>query len=173
MITMPLGVVVERREIDNPWEDYDWRTVAVIPGAPPVDEWRTLREGEGWIHYHVATLPLELFRRETEGYKQNLSNEMPVVYVVLRQGEEAEESEIEAALVTVCPFEAQDYLDAGDDLVDGVAMPDSVAAWMTEFVDYHHVHEPFKKRKRRKWASDEPLGGGPPGRANGKGRNHV
>lgn len=173
MVTMPLGVVVERREIDHPWQDYDWHTVAVIPGAPPVDEWRPLREGEGWAHYHVATLPLELFRRETEGYKQNLSKDVPVIYVVLRQGEEADESEIEASLVTACPFEAQDYLDAGDDLVDGVTMPDSVAAWVAEFVEHHHVHEPFKKRKRKNWAKDDSQGGGPPGRVNGKGGNHV
>ena len=168
MESMALGVVVERRQIDNPWQDYQWSSVAVIPGAPPVEEWRQMQEGEGWVHYHVATLPLELFRRETEGYKQNLSNEIPVIYVVLRQGEEAEESEIEASLVTVCPFEAQDYLDSGDDLVDRVAMPESVMAWVATFVEKHHVHEPFHKRKRKNWTKEERRRS-PTGRGNGSG----
>src|SRR5690606_30672543 len=35
-ISMPLGVVVERREIDNRWQPFAWKAVAVIPGAPPV-----------------------------------------------------------------------------------------------------------------------------------------
>jgi len=34
--SMSAGVVLERRKIDNPWQDYTWHPVAVIPGAPPV-----------------------------------------------------------------------------------------------------------------------------------------
>jgi len=30
--TLPLGIVLERRKIDNPWVDHTWRPVAVIPG---------------------------------------------------------------------------------------------------------------------------------------------
>ena len=35
---MRVGIVVERREIDNRWVDYTWQPVAVIPGAPPLAE---------------------------------------------------------------------------------------------------------------------------------------
>ena len=61
--TMPVGIVVERRETDHPWQDHAWLPVAVIPGAPPADadgEWRRLDAGEGWVHYHAATLEVEL-----------------------------------------------------------------------------------------------------------------
>ena len=82
---MPLGVVIERREIDNPWQSVSWRAVAVIPGAPEIDEARQLRNGPGWVQYHAATLALELHRSDTEGYKHNISDEgAPMVYVVLR-----------------------------------------------------------------------------------------
>src|SRR3546814_9499265 len=36
--TLPLGVVLEWRRVDHPWKDHDWRPVAVIPGAPPLDQ---------------------------------------------------------------------------------------------------------------------------------------
>ncbi len=150
-VSMPLGVVVERREIDHPWCDHSWRPVAVIPGAPEIDDWRLIAEGEGWAHFHAATLPLELYPREAEGYRLNLSKPVPAVYVVLRPGEEAEDHEVEPFLVTVCPYEAQDYLDADDDIVEGVAMPEAVIAWVQDFVDRHYRDEPFVKRKRKKW----------------------
>jgi hypothetical protein len=66
-ISMPLGVVVERRELDNRWQRFAWKPVAVIPGAAPVTEWRELMRGEGFVRWHAATLPLELHRKETEG----------------------------------------------------------------------------------------------------------
>src|SRR5690606_37958427 len=71
-ISMPLGVVVERREIDNRWQPFAWKAVAVIPGAPPVEAWRELERGERFVRWHAATLPLELHRAETEAYCVNL-----------------------------------------------------------------------------------------------------
>ncbi len=152
--SLPLGIVVERRKSQSRWAEFSWRAVAVIPGAPEIDDWSTLREGDDWTHFHIATLPLELFPKETEGYRYNLSCDPPVVFVVLREGEEAGEHDIEPALVTVCPYEAQDYLDTGEDQVDSVEMPDAVRAWVATFVERHHVDEPFKKRTRKRWHGD-------------------
>src|SRR3546814_4414217 len=86
--TLPLGVVLEWRRVDHPWKDHDWRPVAVIPGAPPLDPrgpWTLLREGEAVRQYHAGTLPLELFRSDTLGYKDNLLQQPPRIFVVLRQ----------------------------------------------------------------------------------------
>ena len=157
--SLPLGVVLERRRIDHPWQDFDWRPVTVIPGAPALDPegaWRMLAEGEDWVHYHSGTLTLELFRRETEGYKVNLSNHPPRVFVVLRSGEDMGcDHDVVPFLVTACPYEAQDYLDSGEDIVEGVPMPGVVLAWVHDFVDTHHVDEPFKKRKRKRHDPEE------------------
>jgi hypothetical protein len=155
--SLPVGVVVERRDSASPWQDYDWSAVAVVPGAPPVDIWRILRHGPGWAHFHAATLDLELFRKETEGYKTNLSGSRPAVYVVLRRGEEAGKPEVVPFKVTACPYEAQDYLDSGDDLVEAVAMPEPVIAFVKDFIDRHHVDEPFVKRERKPY---DPRKGG-------------
>ncbi len=152
---MPLGVVLERRDIDNPWQSVSWRAVAVIPGAPPVDERRVLAEGSGWVRYHAATLTVELHRKGTEGYRYNLSTEVPAVFVVTRREEESD-AEVEPFAATVCPNEAQDYLDAGDDIVDRVPMPEVMIAWVQDFVKKHHVDRPFRKRKRDRWKERDP-----------------
>ena len=146
----PVGVVVERREIDSPWQDHEWRPVAVFPGAPEVDDWKVIEQGDGWTRYFAATLDLELHHKETTAYWAALANDPPVVYVILRHGEEDGEHEVEPFLVTASPVEALDILDCGEDIVEAVPMPDSILAWVQAFVDKHHVDEPFKKRKRKR-----------------------
>lgn len=175
-IVMPLGVVVERRELDNPWQTWSWKPVAVIPGAPPVDQWRELARGEGWIRWHAATLQLELHHKETEGYRYNLSTRHPAIYVVLRKDEAAApEREVRPFLVTASPYEAQDYLEGGEDIVEGVPMPPGLIAWVQAFIDRHPPQAPFEKRKRKRFEADEAgLGrrpdssGAPPGHQRGR-----
>ncbi len=151
---MAIGVVLERRDIDNRWQSVSWHAVAVIPGAPEIDEPSVLGEGPGWVRYHAATLALELHRGETEGYKHNISNEaVPVVYVLLRFDEDVANDAPRPDLVTVCPHEAQAYLESAgtDELVDPVPMPEGVAGWVRDFIAEHHVEEPFKKRGKKRW----------------------
>lgn len=155
-VELPLGVVVERRALSNRWVPFAWRPVAVIPGAGEMDpkgDWLPLTSGEGWDQFHAGTLPLRLFPKETEGYRFNLSQEPPCLFVVLRSNEDDEElpHDVVPFLVTACPYEAQDYLDSGDDIVEPVTMPDAVVAFVQAYVDKHHVDEPFEKRKRKRW----------------------
>lgn len=143
-----LGIVIERRNIDNPWQDYTWHAVAVVDGAIADSGWRDLEEGDGWKRFLVSGFKVSLYSGETEGYKVNLSQPTPVVYAVLRPGEELEDHDVEPFALTVCPYEAMKYAESGDELVDGVPMPPDVLAWVAAFVDAHHVEQEFKKRKR-------------------------
>lgn len=151
--TMALGVVLERRPSAHPWADHSWHAIGVIPKARELDpkgEWAELVRDGDVVQYHAGTLALSLFRKETEGYKTNLSQHPPRVFVVLRQDDDPDSPhELRPFHVTACPFEAQIYLDNGEDVVEAVAMPSPVAAWVKDYVDRHHVDEPFKKRKRR------------------------
>ena len=147
--TLKVGVVVERREADNQWIDHTWQVVSVIPGTPEIGKWNEISRGKDWVQFHAATLPLELFRKETEGYKYNLSLDQPSVFVVLRDDEDDENSSVTPFLATVCPYEAQDYMDSSEETVHSVPMPNTVASWLAEFVESNHVDEPFKKRKRK------------------------
>lgn len=156
LISMPVGIVVERRELNNRWQKIAWKPVGVLPGAGPVDASRMLLRGDGWTHYHMATLPLELHRKETLAYKTNLNDNPPRLFVVLRSNEEPDALEdVAPFLITASAFQAQDYLDAGDDIVEGVTMPDAIVAWVQAFCDHHHVDEPFKKRKRKRYDADD------------------
>ena len=141
-----LGVVMERRLINNPWRSHDWRTVAVIPGAKGFAEWQEMDRGSQWTRFYAGNLPLNLYRKETEGYRTNLSQPSPSLYVVLRS---IDEEYPRPFLVTACPYEAADYEISGDERADKVPMPPEILALVGHFIDAHHVEEPFAKRKRQ------------------------
>ncbi len=151
---MPVGVVIRRSPSVSKWVKWAWKVIDVLPGAPAAD-WRVLREENGITEYHAATLPLTLHRRETEAYKVALAMEPPSVYVVLRPGEPDEgPHEYSVFLVTASAFEAQDYLDSGEEIVEQVPAPPGLVAWIRDFVDTHHVEEEFKKRRRDRIDTD-------------------
>ena len=95
-----------------------------------------------------STLPRYL-QSFSEKKRNNLSLDQPSVFVVLRDDDDDGSSEVIPFVATVCPYEAQDYMDSSEETVQSVPMPDTVASWLAEFVETNHVDEPFKKRKRK------------------------
>ncbi|MEX0923201.1 MAG: DUF3305 domain-containing protein [Rhodovibrionaceae bacterium] len=179
---LPLGIVIERREIDNRWQKHVWRGVAVLPGAAELDSrgpWKELARGEeggkGWVRYHAGTLPLSLFRKETEGYKVSMSQQPPRVFIVLRSGLDCDcEHDVVAVAATVSPYEAQDFLDSGSDIVEALPMPPTLAGFVQDYIDRHHSEEPFIKRQRGPRAPEKQVfvaqGAAPVERGKGKKR---
>jgi hypothetical protein len=157
--SMRVGVVLERRRLNSPWQDHAWLPVAVVPGVPAGEGGRVLREGEGWRQVYAGDWPIELFRKETASYRFNLASAEPRVYVVLRRDGDAE-LPWRPILVTVAADEAQAMAESGEDIVEGVPMPDTVRAWVEAFVAEHHVEEPFYKRRRKPHRADAPGGEG-------------
>lgn len=166
---MPVGVVLERRRIDNPWQDYTWRPIEVVPGLPRVEAWRLLYETGDISRYLAGTLTIELFPGETEGYRRNLSQRAPVVFVILRRSEGIDAEQPKPFHATVCPYEAQEYLEGGDDIVEGVPMPPAVADWVEAYIAAHHRERVFEKRKRKPY--DPRRGDGSEPGGNGGGRH--
>lgn len=155
-VTIPLGVVVERQAVDHPWADWRWKPVSVFPGETDRPAWSELMCGEGFTRYHAGTYPLTLYRSDTEAYRENIASDKMAVYVVLSPADDATgPCPYEVRHVTVSPYEMQDHLDAGEDIVEAVTVPDSLAALIVEFVDQHHVEVEFKKRKRERFAVEE------------------
>lgn len=146
-VTMPLGVVVKRTPGVTRWAKHVWRAVAVLPGAGPSD-WKEMRREGDAVEFHAATLPLELHRTATEGYLHGLSAKVPAIYVVMRDGEG--DAPLDVSLVTASPYEAQDYADTGEELVEKVPMPEGLIAWVRDFTERHHEDEVFVKRRRDK-----------------------
>ncbi len=148
---MPIGVVLRKAPGVTRWADWCWRASAVLPGAGPAD-WRELRrEGEA-VEYHAATVTLELHGAETEAYLHGLGSAVPSVYVIMREGEG--DAPLDVALVTASPYEAQDYTDSAEEIVEKVPMPPGLVAWVHDFVDEFHQDEEFVKRKRGKTRVD-------------------
>ncbi len=147
-MTVPMGVVVRRRPGVSRWAKWHWQAVAVLPGAAPAD-WAELRSEENVTDFHAATVDMELHRAETEAYRVAISNEPASVWVILRPCEDPNSSrEYTVHAVTASPFEAQDYLDSGEEIVEAVPMPPGIVALIRDFVNHHHRDEPFKKRRR-------------------------
>ena len=152
---LPVGVVIRKQPGVTRWARWVWRAVAVLPGAGPA-EWHEMRRDGEAVEYHAATVEMEVHRKETEGYLVSLSNDPPSVYVILRPSEDPEaEQDVEVFRVTASAFEAQDYLDSGEEIVEAVPMPPELIAWVSAFVERHHVEEAFIKRKRRRWDEDQ------------------
>lgn len=146
-IAMPLGVVVRRVPGVTRWAKHVWKAVAVLPGAGAA-EWKELRRDGDAVEYHASTLPLELFRTDTEAYLHGLSAETPAIYVVMRPSES--DAPLDVLLVTASPYEAQDYADTGEELVEKVPMPEGLVAWIRDYVEEHHQDDVFIKRRRDK-----------------------
>ncbi len=148
-ITLMLGIVVEKRASTHPWAKWTWKPTAVFMDAEEDVHWKELVREENFIQYHAATLPLNLHRKETEALRLNLMLDQPELYVILQENDDhTSEFDFEPKLVTASSYDAQDYLDTGDDIIEKVAMPETVAAIVQAFVEQHHVEEEFKKRKR-------------------------
>jgi hypothetical protein len=146
--SLPVGVIVRRTPGVTRWAKWAWKAVAVVPGGGPGNWTELRREGEA-VEFHAATVQLDLHRTETEGYLVALNANPPSVYVVLRRGEDGPDGRPEVLMVTASAYEAQDYTENGEDLVEPVAISEGLAAWIGAFCARHHVEDSFVKRRRR------------------------
>ncbi|MCL7945537.1 DUF3305 domain-containing protein [Marinobacter sp. ATCH36] len=145
---LKVGAVVRRSPGVTRWAHATWKPVAVIPGAPEAFWKELVREGEV-VDYHAGTVGMELFRADVEGYLVSLNMTVPSVWVVMDKDENSQSpSGWVVSTVTASAHEALDALDSGESIVEPVPIPESLAAWIKEFVDMHYIEEPFKKRRR-------------------------
>ena len=151
---LPVGAVVRRSPGVTRWAKHIWQPVAVIPGATDAFWKELVREGDV-VDYHAGTVTLELFRADVEAYLVSLNMAVPSLWVVLDRDESGQSpSDYFLSAITASAYEAQDALDSGESIVEAVPMPDSLAAWIKEFIDMHYIEEPFKKRRRDKQKVD-------------------
>ena len=150
--SMTVGIVLERRVIQQPWEAINWSVNDVILGGGPDDGWRELLRSDDRCCFFAGNLTLILHPDEVLSYRYNLESATPVVYVILRPAETP--YGMAPFLATICPVEAQDYMDSGDEVVEAVTMAEPLAAWVWDFVNRHPVRESFAKRKRTPKSGD-------------------
>lgn len=147
---MPVGVVIRRTPGVTRWAKWHMVPVAVLPGAGAAS-WKELRREGDTVEYHAATVPVELHRAEVEAYLVSLNMTPASVFVILDRDESGTSpGGYQVTKVTASAYEAQDYLDSGESLVENVPMPPVLAAWINDFVQMHYREEAFVKRRRDK-----------------------
>lgn len=138
-----VAVVMERRRLANRWQSEAWAPAAVIPDIDSGDSAPRLLDEDAertrWVH---PGFELRLYRDEAEGYYLNMSAPTPYVFVMWRE----EDGRAAPHVVTVSYNEAARMMDGGE-RVDGVPMPQEIAAWVAAFAAEHYKPEP-KKRSR-------------------------
>ena len=146
--SLSVSVVVEKEKIDHPWQEFRWQAIGLLPQVITDVNWREIARDEKWIQFQSQTVPIQLFRSDTEAYIDNLNNKEPVVYVIMSENDQPEgDVPLDIHMVTASPYEAQDYLDSGEDIVDTITMSEEIRAWIEKFVNENHSQEKFKKRK--------------------------
>lgn len=147
-LSIPVGIVVERRRADSPWVDSVWRGVAVLPDEPETKPWTVLREQDGTTLFYAGSAAVDLYPSETARYRDNLASGSPSIWIVLSPAEGAWPYAVTAA--TADPAEGEAFTEAGDNLVEAVPMPQVLREAIEGFVAEHHVEREFVKRKRRR-----------------------
>jgi hypothetical protein len=146
---MPVGIIVQKRRINHPWQEWTWEPVGVLPWAEEGVRWRLLTEEPDRIRYHAATMTVHLYRSDTEAYVANLDTGAPAIYVGISEGDPAAgEWEFEPSFVSLSPYEAQDRTDSAEELIERLEVPPAMLEWLEAFVAKHHEEEAFVKRRR-------------------------
>ena len=152
--TLPIGVVVRRSPGVTRWAKHAWTATALLPGAADAN-WKLLRTEGDVTEFHAATLPLTLYVSDAEAYAHELQARDPSVYVVLRPSGPTSDRPWKVAIVTASPYEAQDYCDSAEELVEKIRMPEGLLNWIADFVARHHEEETFVKRRRKNMSVDQ------------------
>jgi hypothetical protein len=160
LVSIPVGVVVERRKATSPWLDFVWRPASVLLGVPAADPWTLLGEAGDAATFYAGAAHVELHRTETANYLTNLQSGQPLLWVVLRPSEA--EAPYDVVIVTADPAEGEALTEPGNDLVDTVPMPEAIRQEVEAFIAAHHVQQPFIKRQRDR-AEPEALARRKPG----------
>jgi hypothetical protein len=148
LLRIPVGVVVERRKADSPWIDFVWCGIGVLPDEPEMMPWTLIREQGGATLFYAGSATVDLYRSETERYRDNLSTGTPSVWIVLSPVEGPFPYAV--AAVTADPAEGEAFTEAGANLVEAVPMPEVLHEAIENFIAEHHVETEFVKRERRR-----------------------
>ncbi len=159
LVTIPIGVIVERSKADSEWTDYLWRPTAVLVGQPDTAPWTKVAEQHDRTTFYAGSAVVELHRTETANYRGNLATGAPSLWVVLYPTEADPPYAI--YLVTADPAEGEAMTEAGNNIVEPVPMPHPIREQLEAFVVEHHVEHAFVKRKRDR-ANLDSMGRRPP-----------
>ena len=146
LVSVTVGVIVERRKAASPWLDYTWSVTDVLPAAAAAAPWTPVGLKEATDKFYAGDTSIHLYRTEASNYHDNLASDPPRLWVVLRPT--GGDPPYALLTVTADPAEGEAATEVGDDLVEAVSMPENIRRVLESFVAAHGVDRPFIKRTR-------------------------
>jgi hypothetical protein len=146
LVSIPVGVCVERRRAKSVWTEFLWRPVSVLAGKPSAEPWTALDVQAESVLFYAGEAVIELHRTESTYYRNNITSDTPRLWVILSPT--GSDPPYELLAVTADPAEGEGFTDAGNNLVETVPMPRDILAIIGQFLATHHVERPFIKRRR-------------------------
>jgi hypothetical protein len=146
LVTIPVGVLVERLKGVSPWTEFTWRPAAVLVGAPEAPEWSKVSEDSARTIFYAGMAEIELYRTETQFYRDNLESVAPKLWISLH--ETGANPPYRIATVSADPAEGESLTEIATALVESVPMPAAIQESIAAFIAEHHVEQTFIKRQR-------------------------
>lgn len=162
-LRIAVGVLAERRKARSKWADDYWIPVAVIDGETALETGAVVVRDTDYTRFYMGRAEIYCHAADTEAYVHNLESAQPALFVVMRRDDE-DISPLPYIVhtVTFSPYEAQDYQDSAEEIVERVAIPPAIAIELMRFVSEHHVEQPFRKRSRTEAEPEEEIFGQEP-----------
>lgn len=145
---LPIGVVMQRKILNNRWQSHQWRPVEVMI-APVTNQAGPicLRSDEADTRWLFGGFDIRLYTDEAEGYFLNISSPTPCWFVMFRM-EEVDGQEVAVPKsVTLSYNQAARLMDAGE-VVETLPASAEIIERMQAFVDDQYRPEPKKKRRK-------------------------
>jgi hypothetical protein len=142
-----VGVVMQRRRLDNRWQSHQWRPLEIVAdvGLPP--GLHCLRDDDAdsrWLH---TGFDVALYSDEGEGYHLNIDAAVPCWFIMWRMDERDGAEFALPKSVTLSYNEAARLMDGGEQ-VDTLPLSQDMIDRVAAFAAEHY--RPEAKRKRRK-----------------------
>ena len=142
-----VGVVMQRRRLDNRWQSHQWRPIEIVAdaGLPPGMHCQRDDDADSrWLHtgFEVA-----LYSDEGEGYQLNVEAPEPCWFIMWRMDERDGAEFGLPKSVTLSYNEAARLMDGGEQ-VDTLPLSKDIVERVAAFAAEHY--RPEAKRKRRK-----------------------
>ncbi|WP_426107593.1 DUF3305 domain-containing protein [Massilia sp. TSP1-1-2] len=148
---LAIGVIMQRRSLNNRWLSEAWSAVAVVQHAGADTGVRMLTCTPERDTYLVPGLSLELYPDEDEGYFENAMAPEPKVFVKWRM----HEGRAIPVMASVSYAEGTRMFDSGE-AADGVPMPGEIHAWLLAYLREHYQPRSKKRAHRGPKTVDQP-----------------
>lgn len=143
MAQLPIGVIMQRRSLNNRWVSEAWSAVGVVPQSDVHTGVLMLATSAERDTYLVPGLHLELFPDEDEGYFENAMAPEPKVFVKWRM----QDGRAMPVMASVSYAEGTRMFDCGE-AADGVSMPGEIRAWLLAYLQANYQPRSTRREHR-------------------------